>query len=70
MQSFVIALLTCSVAMSALALLYLALTPLLAKRYSARGRYYAWLIILIGLIVPFRPLFSKADGGDFSFQSV
>lgn len=60
MQNFVIKLLTCSVIMSALALLYMVVTPLLAKRYSARGRYYAWLIIVIGLIIPFRPHFDNA----------
>jgi len=45
--------------MSALALFYMAVTPLLAKRYSAKGRYYAWLIIVIGLIIPFRPQFDN-----------
>ena len=51
MQNFIITLLTCSVTMSALALLYMAITPLLAKRYSEKSRYYAWLIIVVGLIV-------------------
>jgi len=41
--------------MSVLALLYMACTPLLGMRYSEKGRYYAWLIILVGLIIPFRP---------------
>jgi beta-lactamase regulating signal transducer with metallopeptidase domain len=60
MQNIVVALLTCSVTMSALALLYMAVTPLLAKRYSAKGRYYAWLVIVIGLVFPFRPQFNNA----------
>ena len=55
MQDFMITLLICSVTMSALALLYMAATPILAKRYCEKGRYYAWLIIVLGLIVPFRP---------------
>jgi beta-lactamase regulating signal transducer with metallopeptidase domain len=59
MQSFVVALLTCSVTMSALALFYMAIIPLLAKRYSGSGRYYAWLVIVIGLIIPFRPQFNN-----------
>lgn len=59
MQSFMIMLLTCSVTMSALAIFYMAITPLLARRYSEKGRYYAWLIIVIGLIIPFRPQFSN-----------
>ena len=55
MQNFMITLLICSVTMSLLALLYMASTPFLAKRYSEKGRYYAWLFIVIGLIIPFRP---------------
>ena len=38
----------------------MAATPLLAKRYSEKGRYYAWLIIIIGLIIPFRPQWGNA----------
>jgi len=55
MQNFIATLLICSVTMSALALLYMAVTPFFATRYSEKGLYYAWLIIVIGLIIPFRP---------------
>jgi len=41
--------------MSALALLYMALTQRLSKRYSTKWLYYAWLVVIIGLIIPFRP---------------
>jgi len=54
-----ITLLICSATMSALALLYMAATPLLSKRYSDKGRYYAWIVIVIGLIIPFRPQWSS-----------
>ena len=37
MQSFMIAFLAGSVTMSALALFYMVITPLLARRYSIRG---------------------------------
>ena len=60
MQNFIITLLICSVVMSALALVYMAATPYLEKRYSTKWRYYAWLIILVGLIIPFRPQFDFA----------
>jgi len=46
--------------MSLTALLYMGLSPLLAKRYSVKVRYYAWLIIVIGLIIPFRPYYHNA----------
>lgn len=60
MQSFIIMLLICSITMSALALFYMAVTPLLTKRYSVTGCYYTWLIVVIDLIIPFRPQFSNA----------
>jgi beta-lactamase regulating signal transducer with metallopeptidase domain len=46
--------------MSAIALLLLVCTPLLAKRYSAKGQYYTWLIVIIGFIIPFRPRWDNA----------
>ena len=49
-----IALLEASIAMSVIALVYIASTPLLSKRFTAKGRYYTWLVIIIGFIVPFR----------------
>jgi len=60
MQSFIVTLLIASVTMSALGLLYMAAAPFLAKRYSEKGRYYVWMIIVIGLIIPFRPQFNNA----------
>lgn len=59
MQSFLMTLITCSVTMSMLVLFYIAITPLFAKRYSEKACYYAWLIIVIGLIIPFRPQFDN-----------
>jgi beta-lactamase regulating signal transducer with metallopeptidase domain len=55
MQSFINTLLICSITMSALAIIYMASTPLLAKQYSEKGCYYTWLVVVIGLIIPFRP---------------
>ncbi|MCL2169386.1 MAG: M56 family metallopeptidase [Defluviitaleaceae bacterium] len=52
MQGFMFALLVCSAAMSVVAVLYMAFMP---KRYSKKWRYYIWLIIVLGFIVPFRP---------------
>lgn len=53
------ALITSSITMSAIALLYMAFEPLLAKKYSARSIYFGWLIIIFGLLIPFRPQFSN-----------
>jgi len=60
MQKFIIALLICSATMSILALLYMVLTPFLTMRYSEKGRYYTWLVIVIGFIIPFRPNWASA----------
>jgi beta-lactamase regulating signal transducer with metallopeptidase domain len=46
--------------MSVISLLFITSTPLIKKRYSGKGRYYAWLIILLGFIFPFRPQWGKA----------
>ncbi|HEY8350885.1 MAG TPA: M56 family metallopeptidase [Clostridiales bacterium] len=55
MKDFMIMLMTYSAALSAVILLYAAVTPVLSKRYSAKWLYYSWLIIVIGLIVPVWP---------------
>lgn len=60
MQNFMMILLLCSITMSLIALLYILLTPLLKRRYSEKGRYYVWLVIVIGFVVPFRPQFENA----------
>lgn len=54
MRGFLIVLMECSVTMSVLALCFIALTPWLSKRYAAKWLYYGWLVIVIGLIIPFR----------------
>lgn len=59
MREFIIMLLACSVTMSVLAGIYLAATPFLSRRYAANGIYHAWIVFLIGFIVPFRPRFDN-----------
>ena len=60
MRAFIITILTCSVSMSSLAIIYMAASPLLSRWYSVKWRYYAWLVIVVGLIIPFRPQFGVA----------
>ncbi|HHV60772.1 MAG TPA: M56 family metallopeptidase [Clostridiaceae bacterium] len=55
MKHFIIILITYSALISVIILLYIAITPILSKRYSAKSLYYSWLIIVIGLIVPYWP---------------
>lgn len=54
MRDFLVVLMECSVTMSVLALCFISLTPWLSKRYAAKWLYYGWLVIVIGLIIPFR----------------
>ncbi len=60
MQSFMVMLLICSVTLTVIALFYMAVTPLLVKRYSVKGCYYAWLVLVAGALIPFRPQFPNA----------
>lgn len=55
MQNFIFALLTSSVVMLVISLLYLAFSPILSKHLSSKSMYYAWLVIIIAFIIPFRP---------------
>ena len=43
-----------SLSMSAVILLLLIVSPLLNKRYTARWRYFVWLIVALRLIIPFK----------------
>ncbi|MCL2356674.1 MAG: M56 family metallopeptidase [Defluviitaleaceae bacterium] len=60
MTNFIITLFICSAGMSAIIFLYMAGLPFLSKYYSEKRLYYTWLIIVIGLIIPFRPHFDNA----------
>lgn len=53
MQSILVGLFFKSVVMSFIGLLFIAVTPFLLKRYSAKWLYYGWLVIFVGSIFPF-----------------
>jgi len=54
MKDFIATLLQCSASMSLITLVYMAILPLLSKRYTAKWRYIVWLIIAAGWIFPFK----------------
>lgn len=56
METFLTALLQCSLSMSIITLLYAAVLPILSKRYAPKWRYMVWLVIAAGWLIPFRPL--------------
>lgn len=56
METFLIALLQCTLSMSIITLVYEATMPILSKRYASKWRYMVWLVIAIGWLIPFRPL--------------
>ena len=43
-----------SLSMSVVILLLLIISPLLNKRYSAKWRYFVWLVLALRLIIPFK----------------
>ncbi len=55
MPAFLATLLGSSAVMSVLSIGYLAATPYLSKRYSAKWLYYIWFMIILGWILPFWP---------------
>jgi beta-lactamase regulating signal transducer with metallopeptidase domain len=55
MNVFMAALLLASLSMSAVIALLMLLNRLLAERVPAALRYYMWLVVLLGLLIPFRP---------------
>ncbi len=58
LQYFMVSLLNNSLVMSIIIILLLVFNSLLGKKYPAKWRYYTWLVIVIGLIIPFRPNFN------------
>ncbi|OPJ64224.1 BlaR1 peptidase M56 [Clostridium oryzae] len=59
MDNFLIIFIKNSIVMSAIIVLYLIFTRLFFRGYIAKLRYYSWLIVLFGLIIPFRPKISN-----------
>lgn len=60
MQDFLSILVISSITMSVAVLLLILLSPILSKKHEAKWQYYAWLVIVIGFIIPFRPHFNYA----------
>ena len=55
MERFIIGLGICSAVMSLISIGYILLSHLLKGVWSARIRYYLWLVILVGFLTPFKP---------------
>lgn len=60
MEKFIISLLLCSAIMSIISIIMIVLSRLLRNVWSAKRRYYLWLIVLIGFLTPFKPRFTDA----------
>lgn len=52
--------LVCSISMSLIGLIFIMITSFLSKRYSNKCIYYSWMIVVVGLLIPFRPQFDNA----------
>lgn len=64
MKNFMMLLTTHSINFSVVILLFIAITPILARRFTAKGLYYSWLVVVIGLIIPFWPQLDTAAIAD------
>lgn len=59
MKSYFLAMVCTGAGLSVLSLVYLALLPLLGRRYGPRGLYRVWVVVLAGLLIPFSLLASR-----------
>lgn len=59
MKTYFLAMACTGMGLSVLALCYLALLPLLGRRYGPRGLYRVWVVVLAGLLIPFSLLASR-----------
>ena len=55
MESYITMILTTSLVMSAIVLGLILFNRFYSGKYPAKWRYYIWLIVIVGLLVPFRP---------------
>ena len=60
MERFVLSLLTSSVTMTAVAFVYMLLSKILREHWSAKWRYYTWVLIFFGFIMPYKLSFGNA----------
>lgn len=62
----------CSINMSFIAGLLFLFSPILSKYYKAGIRYYAWFIIILGMLIPIRPeakhVFFQVNLSDFDWN--
>lgn len=60
MQELFVSYLRNSLNLSIVALLIIAFSPLLSRRYSAKCRYYLWVVVFAALLLPIRPQINVA----------
>lgn len=60
MDKFIISLLLCSAEMTAVSVLYILVLRQLKKRQSPILRYYAWVVLLLGFLMPVKPSFGRS----------
>lgn len=71
MEKFVISLLTSSLTMTAVAFVLMLLSKALKERWSAKWRYYTWVLIFAGFLIPYRFSFGvSAVKIDMEYQKV
>lgn len=60
MERFVLSLLTSSLTMTAVAFVYMLLSKILREHWSAKWRYYTWVLIFFGFFMPYKLSFGNA----------
>ncbi|MBC1935954.1 hypothetical protein HCA69_06210 [Listeria grandensis] len=60
MEHIIYTLLEASITMAIIIVLVLLFHHFFGKKYAAKWRYYIWFVVLLGLLLPFRPEFETA----------
>lgn len=60
MEKLVLSLLASSLTMTAVAFVYVLILKILKEHWSAKWRYYTWVLIFTGFLMPFKPSFGTA----------
>ncbi len=71
MEKFVLSLLTSSLTMTIVAFVLMLLSKILKERWSAKWRYYTWVLIFAGFLIPYRFSFGvSAVKIDMEYQRI
>jgi len=75
MKNFITTLISCSIYMTIIGMIIMFITLLIKEKYKEKSFYHIWILIVLGLVIPFRPYWGKfliniANNSDMLIQLV